>query len=331
MNYRILLAATLGALALGACSKDQPAAAALNCNDPAMATAVQQQLQQAITQSARQFAQTDSRQFIDADKIIAAASQLSVNLADAKEDSSGSKAMCSAQLNITVAADTWQQAQANTPILYPQQQLAAILQGQITGSNVQINGSTFSQPLRYLPAAPAASGSGTLEIEAPGVAQLSHILTNALLPYGVKDTLIINGKAYSRTEALNVINNPNAEPVETLSPEAAMASAILNGAGLPPQDTPPAQETAPSANELQQAQDNNRNANNSINQLWRNMDDMVRGELHSEQQQWVSRKERQCSEAAAKGSGAQADYLRLQCDTRLTNERINYLRGFSVP
>ena len=100
MNYRILLAATLGALALGACSKDKPAAA-LNCSDPTVATTVQQQLQQAITQSARQFAQTDSRQFIDADKIIAAVSQLNVSLADAKEDSSGSKAMCSAQLNIT--------------------------------------------------------------------------------------------------------------------------------------------------------------------------------------------------------------------------------------
>ena len=82
---------------------------------------------------------------------------------------------------------------------------------------------------------------------------------------------------------------------------------------------------------MQQAQDNNRNANNSINQLWRNMDDMVRGELQNEQQQWVGRKERQCNDAAAKGTGVQAEYLRLQCDTRLTNERINYLRGFSVP
>ena len=39
MNYRILLAATLGALALGACSKDKPAAA-LNCSDPTVATTV---------------------------------------------------------------------------------------------------------------------------------------------------------------------------------------------------------------------------------------------------------------------------------------------------
>lgn len=329
MNHRTALLGAAALLALAACSDDKEAPA-LNCADPAVTQSVQQQLQQAISQSARQFAQTDSRQFVDADKIIAAASQLTVSLADAQTDSSSGKPICNARLNVAVTPAIWQQAEANTPILYPQQQLQQLLKNQITGSQIQIDAASFSQPLRYTPAPQTASAPGnTLSIEAPGLAQLSHVLTNALLPYGIKDTLMINGQPYSRADALKILSTPNAQIPGAQNADAAMASALLNGTPLP---GPQAASATAQAAELQQAQSNNRNANNAINDVWRNMDDIVRDELQNEQRQWISQKSSQCHQAAGAGVNAQqAEYLRLQCDTRITNERIDYLNGFSTP
>lgn len=339
MTKRLIALSIIGSLTLAACSpKDEQKPETLACNDPAVAQTLQQQLQQAIGQSARQFAQTDNRQFVDADKIIAAASQLSVVLTNAQSDTASGKPACSAQLDVSINQAIWQQAEANTPILYPQQQLLPLLQGQLMGSQVHMNGNTFSQPLRYLPAEQNASAvQSTWVIEAPGIAQLGHILTNALMPYGVKDTLIINGQAYSRADALKIINNPQAV-VPELSPEAAMASAILNAGALPADQTPaPVLDETPTAtvpaNALLQAQSDNRQANNTINNLWRNLDDMVRSELQAEQKQWVAKKTNQCGHAAEKNatSAADSEYRYLQCDTQMTNERINYLRGFSLP
>lgn len=329
MSYRRILFGSAASLALAACS-DKPEAPPLVCDQPHLAPALQQQLLQAVSHSARQFAQNDSRQFVDADKIIAAASQMSVTLTEAKAETANGKALCSATLTVTLTPDTWQQALDNTPILYPQQQLPALLQGQLVGSEVRIDGAAFSQPVRYVPSPATASAPGGLSIEAPGIAQFGHILTNALLPYGVKDILVINGKAYSRAEAITVIANggiaaaaSEPQPAEASAPQPTEASAPQAASAPAPAD--------PSAEEFQQAQRRNDAANNDINRLWQNLDETVRTELQAEQRQWVNSKNSRCANAALQGgSSARAEYLRLQCDTQMTQERTQYLRGFAA-
>lgn len=325
MNHRRVLLAAAVLSSLAACS-EQPATPPLACEQPHLVPTLQQQLLQSIGHSARQFTQNDSRQFVDADKIIAAASQMTVSLHEAKAETANGKTLCSATLTVTLPADTWQQALDNTPILYPQQQLPTLLQGQIVGSAIRQEGAVFSQPIHYLPAPATASAPGGLRIEAPGIAQFSHLLTNALLPYGVKDILVINGKAYSRADAIAVIANGDLPAASASTVPAAPEASAPQTASAPPPES-----TDPSAAEFQQAQRRNDAAHNDINQLWRNLDETVRNELQAEQRQWVSGKNSRCATAAAQGgSSVRAEYIRLQCDTQMTQERTQYLRGFAA-
>ena len=75
-----LMALALSSLTLlSACSDEAgKKTATANCGDPAVLQNVRDNLMQTIKQEARLFAQKDGRQFIDADKVIAAASDLHI-------------------------------------------------------------------------------------------------------------------------------------------------------------------------------------------------------------------------------------------------------------
>ena len=87
-----------------------------------------------------------------------------------------------------------------------------------------------------------------------------------------------------------------------------------------------------SANELEQAQKNNQSADNEIKRIWNGMDGTVQKSLQDEQRNWIQSKTNHCRQAAAQAENPlQAEYLRLQCDTRMTRERIQHLRGYTIP
>ncbi|UOO99850.1 hypothetical protein [Kingella potus] len=66
---------------MAACGKkEDPKPAELSCADPAVLQNIQNSLQQAVKRQARTFADNDIRQFVDADKVIAASSDLTVLL-----------------------------------------------------------------------------------------------------------------------------------------------------------------------------------------------------------------------------------------------------------
>lgn len=334
MQFRLTLCA-LGALAsLTACSDKKDAAPQLTCNNAAVLPNIQQQFAQDIGDNARRFAQNDSRGFVDADKVIAATTQLTVNLAEPQLNTATGTPDCAAQLSVTIPENIWQQAQTNSPLLFSQTSLLQSLTQQLKGTSIQLSGNVFSQTVHYTPgnaaAASAASAPQTAEgLTGEGVSTLSGILANALLPYGVKDMVIIDGKAYTRADALVLVNNPQALTTPTLSVDATAASATTGNDGAETNAEP--DKPAFSAADLQDARDNNRNASSQMGQIWRNLDDMVRKELQSDQQKWTARKARRCQKEAAKATTTlQAEFLRLQCDTRLVNQRIDYLRGYSI-
>ena len=50
-----------------------------------------------------------------------------------------------------------------------------------------------------------------------------------------------------------------------------------------------------------------------------------------EQRGWETKKQQSCRAAAARGADkADSQYLQLQCDTRMTRERVQYLKGYSI-
>ena len=73
------------------------------------------QIQNIIRQEARAFARNDSRQFVDADKVIAAGSELEIGLNNAQQIDEDNKTMCGADLSIRVPADILNAAEDNSP------------------------------------------------------------------------------------------------------------------------------------------------------------------------------------------------------------------------
>ena len=96
--YRKLLTITLTAAALSACGDKPDNAPQLVCNDPAVLQSVRNNIQEIVKQEARAFAQSDSRQFVDADKIIAAAGDLVINLDKPAQEMQNNTAVCSGTL-----------------------------------------------------------------------------------------------------------------------------------------------------------------------------------------------------------------------------------------
>ena len=131
-RYTALSAAAV-ILLLAACGKkEQPQPEDLACGDPAVIQNIQNSLQQAVKEQARTFAKNDTRGFVDADKVIAAASELTITLNDPQQDNSGTKPYCQADLSITISPDTLKTAQTNAPLLYGDKTLAKVI-GERTG------------------------------------------------------------------------------------------------------------------------------------------------------------------------------------------------------
>ena len=92
------------------------------------------------------------------------------------------------------------------------------------------------------------------------------------------------------------------------------------------------QETpSPAFSDLERAREQNRKADSEINRIWGGMDKTIQQGMLAEQRSWIQSKKQNCAQAAAEADNpAQAEYLRLQCDTRMTRERVQYLRGYTI-
>ena len=73
--------------------------------------------------------------------------------------------------------------------------------------------------------------------------------------------------------------------------------------------------------------------NREINNVWRDLDSVIQQGLRERgSASWINRKNGGLPPArpAQADSPERAEYLRLQCDSRQTRERIQYLRDYSV-
>ena len=335
--HPLLSAATLVCLLAACGKKEEPQPADLACADPAVLQNIQNTLQQSVREQAQTFARNDVRQFVDADKVIAAAAQMTFPLDNPQQDNSSTRPFCQAALNITLPADSLKTAHTNAPLIYGDKPLDKVIAERILGSGLNYNGSgTFAQTLKYTPAR-AEDGTFSVTYADNGLAAAANALSGALLPYGIKSLLLVDGKAVSLEDALKMAKSGGKiEIVEEPASEPQAASAAADNAAPAPEVlTPPlrneeAAKPAVSDDEIDRAKDDHRAADSEINALWRNLEPTVQQGLQDEQREWINRKTANCRRAAAQAdSPEQAEYLRLQCDTRQTRERIRYLRGYS--
>ena len=348
MKKTLVSLAVIGSFALAACSpsdkNDNAAASAASaanaaaCQNPAYTTAIQTQFKQALATAQQQALRSGNGEYIDAQKLADLDKQIGISLTESGATSSG----CQAKISISIPKTLLEQAEHYAPLLQSGKPADSIAQ-KLVGSNIQFNGETLTIPFNFTANGDNISGNSQT------LSQVAQILTDVLLPAFVKGKLEIDGKTLSRDQALKLVLNPpkpeaasepaaKAEPVEvpTISENTDEGSSIDS-------DTPPAapQKLTPpdsgnsksriSRQDLNAAIDAHNQANDSIRSAWRNIDPTIQQDLVDEQREWERRKATSCGNAAAKGNSAvESQYLRMQCDTRLTRERVQYLKGFSI-
>ncbi|MFC5920294.1 lysozyme inhibitor LprI family protein [Neisseria weixii] len=342
--YRRLLALTLATGLLAACgdeSNKQNTTTELACSDPTVVQNIRNNIQDIIKQEARAFARNDSRQFVDADKIIAAGSLLDITLEDAQTVREGNKTLCSAGLRIIIPTDIANSAATNSPLIYGSSSVGEIIKQKIMGSNLSYSGNSFTTTIRYTP-----SKTDGVSLEDNVVTSTAQTLSAALLPYGVKSIVMIDGQAVTKEEAIRLSTTqafnepPEADPEDILENNAASQSD-----GIPqdligldshteiisPNSDLSSQNSSFSMSDLESARAQNRQAEAEINGVWNNMERSVQQGILDEQRSWIQSKSQNCLQAATPADNpAQAEYLQLQCDTRMTRERTQYLRGFTI-
>ena len=345
------LLALAAALFAAGCSEKAPVdeTAKLNCTHPALAEDVQSGLIKTIKGEGENFVRNDVREFV---------SGLVVTVNDPRPDTSATG--CTAQVSIAIPEATFRLAQTNAPLLQSDDP-AAIINRRIQGGTASFQGLALSFPIRYSVSVDG-SQQAAFTYNDSSLNDGAHLLATVLLPAGVKDLLKIDGKTVKREDALRRLANaepetasePEAKPVKPLEnpdPIADVLEKKQEQAAEKPEDKPappPAKAETPSAKEaealspeepesrisqgeIDQARRAHASAGQSLKSAWKNIDPAVQQSLVDEQREWESKKNRNCAKAAAKGgSTAESQYLGMQCDTRMTKERIEYLRGYSI-
>ena len=340
MKKTLVSLAVIGSFALAACSHSDKndnaaasaasAASAAACQNPAYTTAIQTQFKQALATAQQQALRSGNGEYIDAQKLADLDKQIGISLTESGATSSG----CQAKISISIPKTLLEQAEHYEP--------ADSIAQKLVGSNIQFNGETLTIPFNF-----TANGDN-INGNSQTLSQVAQILTDVLLPAFVKGKLEIDGKTLSRDQALKLVLNPPkteaaSEPATTAEPVEVPTISENTDENSSDSDTPPAapQKLTPpdsgnsksriSRQDLNDAIDAHNQANDSIRSAWRNIDPTIQQDLVDEQRDWERRKATSCGNAAAKGNSAvESQYLRMQCDTRLTRERVQYLKGFSI-
>lgn len=347
MKKTLVSLAVIGSFALAACShsdkNDNAAASAASaanaaaCQNPAYTTAIQTQFKQALATAQQQALRSSNGEYIDAQKLADLDKQIGISLTESGATASG----CQARISISIPKTLLEQAEHYAPLLQSGKPADSIAQ-KLVGSNIQFNGETLTIPFNF-----TANGDN-INGNSQTLSQVAQILTDVLLPAFVKGKLEIDGKTLSRDQALKLVLNPPkpeaaSEPAAKAEPVEVPTISENTDENSSDNDTPPAapQKLTPpdsgnsksriSRQDLNDAIDAHNQANDSIRSAWRNIDPTIQQDLVDEQRDWERRKATSCGNAAAKGNSAvESQYLRMQCDTRLTRERVQYLKGFSI-
>lgn len=346
---KILLAALCATLTLAACgdkatdttqAASSASAAATNaCTHPDLDKAIQTQASKHF-ETIRQLAQQSD--LYDESKLTSLFGQFDIQVSGNKivQDS------CQAQLTISIPENVFNLANTNAP-LAQKETPQTILSNNTQAGNIRFDGQKLSLPLNF--STEINNGTFAIATKDENLKSAMRLLADALSPYGIKDNITYQGKIMSRQAALNLINNPKPivvasapAPIETLEEVKPIGNDIP--APPRPEDLQAADGDAPevlqpaepakarvSDDELNQARSANEQADQSIKSAWKKIDPEIQKSLVEEQRSWESKKRQNCRSAGAKGGdAAEIQYLQMQCDTRLTRERVQYLKGYSI-
>ena len=291
------------------------------CYDAATADLYKQQLAQAMTQPLQTLIGEQFNHLVEAQNVIAAANQAEIVLESAQENVASETAStrhCRVQLSFRLPENMIADARMFAPLvnMIPYDTRVS----HIANENlVSYQNNAFIQNVDFQ----LLQNNGRTEIKTDPTAllRLANTVAATLLPYAINDTVVIDDQTYTRQVLLHQRTNP--VPNATVATKQGDASE---------EDVKPViqlQEDAAKAENTQSAQKNAADAKNEfkqvyaqLNKRWHSLDETVRASLNEEEIQWESGLDQQC----AQGSETE----QYTCKTRLTQERLRYLQGFSI-
>lgn len=166
------------------------------CRHPSVPTQLHGDLQAAIVSEAQKWMQSDDNQFVDIDKITAAANQLKLTINGIQEK----EAQCRGKVSILIPQNIQKVAQINAPLVGIKH-YDTIIEERMGSENFQFNGSTLTLPINF-----SVSGDPISITQQDQAFQTTAVaLSSALLPYGVKDNLNVAGRTMTREMALQAM------------------------------------------------------------------------------------------------------------------------------
>ncbi len=204
MNKKYLALSVMSLFIATACSqkeeqkteKKTTAAAVSTCRHASVPAQLHDDLQAAIIAETQNYIKSDSHQFIDIDKMTAAASQLKVTINGIQDKDN----QCRGKLSIVIPQNVQKVASTYAPLVGITQ-YDTIIEERMGSANFQFNGSTLTLPINFTVNGEPISITQTDDT----FKTATTALTAALLPYAVKDNINVAGRMMTREMGLQAV------------------------------------------------------------------------------------------------------------------------------
>lgn len=303
---------------------EKPAAAVVqtDCSAPAAVQAYRSRLDARVAEIIGSRVAADFGDLIDAGKSVSGLELSAVSLNNPAEnaDSSATVLRCSAQLQVSLERSVYAEARLFSPFVYLPNRYLIEIDNVANANSVARADNIFSVPAEYTLTRGGADIQAAVQERA--VTRMAQTLAAALLPYGVKETVVVDGESLSRDNALARVMYP--VPDERGSDTAETAAVLPEISAAP--DMPALPENTAAAYDRDARMAEYQTSAQDLRILWNSLDETVRASLAEEEERWRADTDSRC--AAAKAQTAEDAVL--ECRIRSVRDRIAYLRGFSI-
>lgn len=290
--------------------------AALLCENPQLARAYQQNISEALNQILELRIKSEYPDLLETEKIIRAFDQSRVLLSSAKgnqQEKEKQRISCQAQLNISISPPVFDSARTYSPFIYTPNSYLREINSVASANLVSLNNNTLIQEINYR--IDTQNPNLLAEIDNQEVTRMAQVITTILLPYGVNNTVTLNGVVMDRNDAL-------ARILYTAAEEKKSTQALEIDTNTENKPTISQEESTQINSKYQAAQTH-------LRQIWQKLDETVRQSLADEQHNWSEGLTLRC-ETDISNPSLPSNEAQKVCKTRQIEERIGYLRGFMI-
>lgn len=229
------------------------------------------------------------------------------------------RAECVAGLNIMLDQAVYDLSQVNSPLIYGGNRYAAEVDNISSMNRISRSINNIMQEVHYSLELDDKGEPVRVVILPQEIQRFDRVIAAMLLPYGVKDRVVVNGKPMSREEGLAKISFVDSDiRSDDGMPDLADPASLAEREVVPPEV-------------LSRAKDEKAQLGRKMNGIWNSLDPTIRSTLESEQNDWSRNLSKNCK-AMGEGienEGAAAKAV-LDCEIDELRKRVVYLQGFSI-